>query len=345
MYGHIIRVRNVNHALPEGLSLLTSQGQKVSSRGMETVEAPGPVSTVYSHPRERVLFDPVRDANPFFHLIEALWIIGGSNRVALPKMFMDNIDRFSDDGVTFHGAYGERLRHDHGFDQINVAIETLRAKPDSRQVVMSIWNPLTDLGDPSKDIPCNDMVMLKVRFGALNMTVCNRSNDMIWGAYGANVVQFSMLQEYMAAAIGVDVGYYTQQSDSFHAYTDNPFWKNCETGYWPESGSEYAAGFVAPYPMCSSSADATVFAQDCRLLCKTAERHGAKLNDLSRAAYASDYFNEVVSVVIGAYLAYKRKQYGTARDILSTIPATDWRLAMTQWVQRRYDRAQQKEQA
>lgn len=345
MYGHIIRVRNVNNALPQGLELLTSQGQKVTSRGMETVEAPGPVTTVYAKPRERVLFDPVRDANPFFHLIEALWIIGGSNRVALPKMFMNNIDRFSDDGVTFHGAYGHRLRHAFDFDQIINAIEMLREKPDSRQVVMSIWDPTVDLGAVVKDIPCNDMVMLKIRFGALNMTVCNRSNDMIWGAYGANVVQFSMLQEYMAAAIGVDVGFYAQQSDSFHAYTDNPFWKNCEVGYWPESGAEYATGLVAPYPMCSSPEEAYRFADDCRQLCAVAELEGAKLVDLVRAPYRTNYFNEVVSVVISAYLAYKRKQYGTARDILSTIPATDWRLAMTQWVQRRYDRAQQKEQA
>ena len=32
----------------------------------------------------------------------------------------------------------------------------------------------------------------------LCMTVCNRSNDMLWGAYGANVVHMSMLQEFVA---------------------------------------------------------------------------------------------------------------------------------------------------
>ena len=50
------------------------------------------------------------------------------------------------------------------------------------------------------------------------MTVCCRSNDIIWGAYGANAVHMSMLQEFMAGCIGVPVGRYYQVSDNYHAY-------------------------------------------------------------------------------------------------------------------------------
>ena len=51
------------------------------------------------------------------------------------------------------------------------------------------------------------------------MTVTNRSNDMIWGAYGANAVHMSVLLEYMAGMLGYGVGAYYQFSNNLHAYT------------------------------------------------------------------------------------------------------------------------------
>ena len=59
------------------------------------------------------------------------------------------------------------------------------------------------------------------------MTVCNRSNDMLWGAYGANAVHMSMLQEYLASRLEIAVGEYTQISDSFHVY-QNDVWERCK---------------------------------------------------------------------------------------------------------------------
>jgi hypothetical protein len=41
-----------------------------------------PVVTCYSAPTQRVLFSPMRDANPFFHLMEALWMLAGRDDVA-----------------------------------------------------------------------------------------------------------------------------------------------------------------------------------------------------------------------------------------------------------------------
>jgi hypothetical protein len=52
----------------------------------------------------------------------------------------------------------------------------------------------------------------------LDLTVCCRSNDAIWGAHGANAVHFSVLQEYLAARIGVGVGTMYQWSNNYHAY-------------------------------------------------------------------------------------------------------------------------------
>lgn len=235
---HVLNVVDVNEALPRALSYLHTAGRIEPTRNGPAIVAPGPVATVYRYPRRRVLFDPVRDANPFFHLFESLWILAGRRDVAFLSLFNSRIAQYSDNGTTYHAAYGYRLRNGlHVRDQIAECCDMLRADPYSRRAVMQIWAATLDLGMKSKDLPCNDMIMLRVREGetlhpsgrVLDITVCNRSNDAIWGAYGANAVQFSVLQEYMAAHIGVGIGEYTQMSHNLHAYTDNPYWKHYQT--------------------------------------------------------------------------------------------------------------------
>lgn len=336
-FGAILRVNNVNEALPLGLALLQERGAVAESRGMFTKRAPGPVSTIYRKPCERVLFDSIRDANPFFHLIESLWILSGSNRVDLPRYFLDNIGQFSDDGVVFHGAYGHRLRNAFGFDQIDRAVEILRAKPDTRQVVLSIWHPALDLGKSTKDMPCNDMIMLDLVDGALNMTVCNRSNDAIWGAYGANAVQFSMLQEFIALMVGVKVGHYVQQSNNYHVYTDNSFWLKFREGEYEHGHvhNPYSLGKVHPHPIATDTEDALMLYHDCIRLATQIEQG----ENIETVEYVSDFGRTVVQPVIRAYSLYKAKLYASSMAVVATIPATDWRLAMHEWVQRRAERA------
>jgi hypothetical protein len=64
------------------------------------------------------------------------------------------------------------------------------------------------------------------------MLVTNRSNDIVWGAYGANAVHFSYLLEYVASSIGVKVGRYWQVSNDFHIYER----------HWPLIGSKPTFG-------------------------------------------------------------------------------------------------------
>jgi hypothetical protein len=287
-----------------------------------------------------VLFDTIRDANPFFHLIESLWILSGSNRVELPKYFLDNISQFSDDGVVFHGAYGHRLRNAFGFDQIERAFDMLKRKPDTRQVVMSIWNPIMDLDKSTKDMPCNDMVMLDIVEGQLNMTVCNRSNDAVWGAYGANAVQFSVLQEFIAIMVGVKVGYYVQQSNNYHVYTDNPFWLKFREGEYEHGHvhNPYSLGSVHPYPLAVDAEDALMLYYDCIRMATQVEQG----EDLRTVEYVSEYGRTMIEPVVRAYSLYKMKLYASSMAVIQELPASDWRLAMFEWVQRRAQRASDK---
>lgn len=340
-FGASLHVRNVGEALPIGLLMLNELGTQAESRGLQTIRVHGPVLTIYGRPEERVLFEPERDANPFFHLIESLWVLGGSKRVELPKLFLNNIDRFSDNGVTFHGAYGYRLRSAFGFDQINRAIDMLVSKPDTRQCVLSIWHPEMDMGTDTKDMPCNDMIMLEVVEGRLNMLVCNRSNDAIWGAYGANAVQFSMIQEFIAISAGLERGMYTQQSNNFHIYTDNPYWLKFKEKdmivekLLSESYNPYLDGTVAARPIAVNALDAVLLARDCENMCATVENG----DSLGFIEYRSSFGQQVVRPVVAGYGAYKEKKYDEALKVLEDVAAQDWRLAMQQWVMRRAEKA------
>ena len=210
-----LEYRNVNHALSHLPYMIHENGIKQDSRNGPVVSLPEPLMLTTQRPMERVLLCPVRRANPFLFLLDGLSILSSINLV---KPLADIVPRFreySDDGVHLRAHYGKRL-----FWQLNPAIDLLTKDPGSRRAVMSIWDPREDLGANSKDLPCNVTVNLRIVGGALDLAVFNRSNDVFWGLLGANIVQFSFLQEYLARSIGVQIGRLTQITTNAHIYTN-----------------------------------------------------------------------------------------------------------------------------
>lgn len=335
----VIHATNVNDAVVKGAGLLKDRGVSQDSRVGATLEYPEPVCTVYERPLERVLFDAVRDANPFFHLMESLWMLAGRRDVAWLVRFNKRMATFSDDGVVYNAAYGYRWRRQfslgtsHGTDQLSAIVDLLRADPDSRRAVLQIWDAASDLGVSSKDIACNAQAMFKIRGGGLNVTVCNRSNDLVWGCSGANAVQFSMLLEYMAARIGVPVGQYRQVSDSYHAYYDT----------WPKirdiadrfKSDPYTAGEVSVYPLV---ADPESFDSELDHWINSAPEHWSLKRwerETHQGGWRNPYFVLVATPIHNSWFAYKRKDKDAAMAWVERCAATDWRRAASEWLQRR----------
>jgi hypothetical protein len=76
---HVINARNVNEAYVVGLGYLRAYGKEQNSRMGKVLVVDHPVCTTYERPYERVLFNSERDANPFFHFMESLWMLAGRN--------------------------------------------------------------------------------------------------------------------------------------------------------------------------------------------------------------------------------------------------------------------------
>lgn len=229
----VIEARNAHMAIPMAARLLAECGIRRESRNGPVLMSPEPVTTVFTHPQERVVFWEQRDANPFFHLYEALWMLAGRNDITGPARYAKNMLSYSDDGKTQHAAYGYRWRREFAhtsptlssrdrrepIDQLELIGERLRRNPDDRRCVLQMWDTALDLDVNGKDVPCNTTATFQVNHeGKLDLVVFNRSNDIVWGTYGANAVHFSFLLEYMALRIGVPMGTYTQVSVNWHAY-------------------------------------------------------------------------------------------------------------------------------
>lgn len=410
-----LTIRNVNTAfqtLIEGIEDSSIPTIKTPSRNGPVLQIPEPVIITYTNPRERVLFNRARDCNPFFHLYESLWMLAGRNDVAPLKYYASKIDQFSDDGETFNGAYGYRWRHVPGrddktpngqqVDQLSLIIDHLKRNPESRRVVLQMWNVEDDLLniDSSKDVCCNLSVMFSIRtytkselrperfkrigkswkqdpegrkpaeelsvslYGSkehirfstdsqewfvfnpdvehicLDMTVTNRSNDLIWGMLGANVVHFSFLQEYVACALGIEVGVYNQMSNNAHVYTET------NSGWHPEKWlQEYRTRTMHSPP--SLSYDSTVrtspllFTSD-----ETVERFDSVVKEFVERNTSGDrlaqdhtwnnlFLSNTTQPMMHAWHFYKERDFEAALHWCSKIAGADWRVACTEWIERR----------
>lgn len=203
------------------------------SRGLETKEI-RPVMIIFDEPRQRFLTCPGRKIHPFFQIMEIVWILGGYGGVQWISKYLKNMEKYSDGMPEFHGAYGVRMRHagyhrdlthnDFGMgDQFKNCYTYLLQEPDTRHALMTLWNPIFDnYSVKTNDRPCNIALHFLVRDGKLDLTIFNRSNDLHWGLFNTNIVQFSVILETMAMLLHRPMGRQIHMINSLHYYTDNP---------------------------------------------------------------------------------------------------------------------------
>lgn len=210
------RYLNVNDALPE-LAGHVLKGDEVGTRtGNRALERLHETVTLLE-PWMRYPLLPQRRASLPAQIAETMWILAGRNDVKWLSNYLPRASEFSDDGKTWRGGYGPRIRGLHGVDQLKHVVDLLRRDPLSRRAVIQIYDAEVD-SQPGKDIPCNDFITFQSRLGVLNMHVFVRSNDLVWGWSGINAFEWSVLQEVVAGILGIGVGNLTFSISSLHLY-------------------------------------------------------------------------------------------------------------------------------
>jgi len=317
--------RNVNHIYAQVVQYFYHSTIRVeSSRNGKVLRCPTPVCATYEKPNERVLFNYYRDANPFFHFMEGLWMMAGHNDVTFLKQFNDGISKYSDDGESLHGAYGRRWIHSFGFDQIADIVEHFKKYRNSRRAVMTMYSPNWDslTNYDGKDVPCNTQIYFSMRDNCLDMTVTARSNDFIWGALGANAVHMSMLHEFIAHAVGVYQGRMYQFSNDYHMYVDGfslaGMYDNRLNPLDP-----YEANGILTFPMVNSGAVGR-WMLDCERFVE-GEWHDLK----------DPFWQSVAIPIRRVWDCVATGEYARAGEEITRLRAKDWSLAIWSWLKRR----------
>lgn len=237
----VFEATNPNKIYKTVLNTIIHNGKIVKPRNQVTYELQ-PVIHEIKNSKNKLCTVPGRKANPFFNIAENMWIIGGHGDSEWISSFNSKLNEYQlDEGQKdFNAPYGRRMRFYNRthhkkiklnpYNEINVTslpqvdqlqhcYQSLKKDKDSRQAVITLWNPLFDYEFiQTKDRPCNTTIYFKIREDKLNMTVSNRSNDLHLGLYGVNFVQFAQIQEFLAAALDVGIGHYIHLSDSLHVY-------------------------------------------------------------------------------------------------------------------------------
>jgi thymidylate synthase len=220
---HVYEAETVDQAWRAAVSEFRQEGvvRAQTGRGGITQELLHCVFTIHN-PRQRWVVSRHPAINPAFAIAEVVWILNARNDAAFVNHWNPRLPHYAGNVDCYHAAYGFRLRKEFGFDQLERAYDALNNNPDTRQIVLQIWNPQIDFPDASgqpvsSDIPCNVCALPKIRDNKLEWLQIMRSNDLQRGL-PYNFVQFTCLQEIMAGWLGVEVGDYCHISDSLHVY-------------------------------------------------------------------------------------------------------------------------------
>lgn len=208
--------RTINKVWIDHIYDLLHHGIDVSPRGQHTKEINNKQITIdMNYP---VLGYPSRHLSYKYCAAEAYWILSGDNRTETLVPYNKNMAAYSDDGITYFGAYGPKI-----VSQIDYVVATLAKDQYSRQAGLTIWreNP-----PATKDVPCTVAIFFYIREYKLNLSVFMRSSD-AWLGVPYDIFTFSMLGCYTVAELknkynlDVDLGSLTITAVSSHLYSQN----------------------------------------------------------------------------------------------------------------------------
>lgn len=210
-------MNDLNSAWLDMLGIIMTFGKRVEPRGTVTRELLN--HTLVVDMTRCMLTVKGRKLGYRFMAAEAAWMLGGDNLVSTIAPYSKTISQFSDDGFTFFGAYGPRLKA-----QLTSVAKALAADPGTRRAVANIWRE-----DPpkTKDYPCHLSCQFMIREERLHCFTTMRSSD-AWLGVPYDIFNFSMWSAYVLLFLevnmnirGLKLGQLHNTAASRHLYLAN----------------------------------------------------------------------------------------------------------------------------
>jgi thymidylate synthase len=205
----------VDEIFVAALTSVLEHGEAISPRGIETREI-FPAAFELRNPRARVLLVEGRYINPAYAIAEALWIISGSEEAWIFE-YNSKLKEYANDGI-LKGAYGPRLRTWAGqIDQLDKARYLLKKDRATRRAIIQLYDPMS-VEENHLDIPCTITHHFLIRRGRLHLFTTMRGQD-VWLGLPYDIFYNTLLHEFMAGWVGVELGSYYYRADSLHIYS------------------------------------------------------------------------------------------------------------------------------
>jgi thymidylate synthase len=133
-------------------------------------------------------------------------------------------------GAEYEGPYADY--RGKGFDQIERVIRQIREEPNSRQILLTAYNPAAV--DECVLPPCHSVARFEVREGLLDCTLYQRSADLGLGV-GFNIASYAFLMHILAKQTGLKPGEFVWMGDNVHVYENHiePMAIVCERKPYP----------------------------------------------------------------------------------------------------------------
>lgn len=168
---------------------------------------------------------------------ELLWFLRGDTNIGYLKEHGVSIwDEWADDNGDLGPVYGKQWRSwptadGRSIDQIAELVTQIKAKPDSRRLIISAWNP-AQLPDesisPQANVargnmalaPCHTLFQFYVAEGKLSCQLYQRSADIFLGV-PFNIASYALFTMMLAQVTGLKPGDFIHTFGDAHLYLNH----------------------------------------------------------------------------------------------------------------------------
>lgn len=189
-------------------------GEARAPRGLQTLDLGHTIIRVDS-PYDALPLGVGRSLNPAIGAGEAVQLIAGRPDHGLMPRISANFKRYAEPSGQFHGAYGSRV-----MGQVGAVVKKIKKDRDTRQAVVTLWDPVLDNVPDRLDYPCTIALNFALVDDKLELRTLMRSND-VWLGLPYDIFQFTQLQLTVARALDVVAGRYTHETWSLHIYGEH----------------------------------------------------------------------------------------------------------------------------
>lgn len=175
------------------------------------------VSVEIQNPDDRTITTPWRKWSNKYAEREWNWYLSGNPSVENIKKYAPLWDKMHNGDNIVNSNYGFQWMRNN---QLQKAIKQLKDNPYTRQAWISIYDG-KEKDKYEFDTPCTLAVGfdIKPNSESVDMTVCMRSNDLIYG-FCNDQYCFSKLQEIVAKELNRPIGTYTHFVHDMHIYNN-----------------------------------------------------------------------------------------------------------------------------